>query len=191
MGASSIVHSAFSFSPSPFINSHKSKQFIRLQNSWRSSSNEDRINFIDQFAFFISLSMTKKVGFNFLFAWSLLIKCAKSHMWMNRKEHGYKSQVLWLCFWFPSCIILGYDQFLTIDKKKMNQAKFRLTILIAILGLGFLSSCRQPTFINLTSQNISQNPSGIYTLQTEVDIQDRRIAQNSYLVSCNCWRRKH
>ena len=49
----------------------------------------------------------------------------------------------------------------------MNQAKFRLTILLAILGLGFLSSCRQPTFINLTSKNISQNPSGIYTLQTE------------------------
>lgn len=61
----------------------------------------------------------------------------------------------------------------------MNQAKFRLTILLAILGLGFLSSCRQPTFINLTSKNISQNPSGIYTLQTEVDIQDRRVDINS------------
>jgi hypothetical protein len=78
---------------------------------------------------------------------------------------------------------LGYDQFLTIDKKKMNQAKFRLTILIAILGLGFLSSCRQPTFINLTSKNISQNPSGIYTLQTEVDIQDRKIDTNSISVA--------
>ncbi len=37
------------------------------------------------------------------------------------------------------------------------------------------SSCRQPNFINLTSQNISQNPSGIYTLQTELEIQDRGI----------------
>ena len=61
----------------------------------------------------------------------------------------------------------------------MKQAKFRLTVSLAILGLGFLSSCRQPTFINLTSKNISQNPSGIYTLQTEVDIQDRRVDQNS------------
>jgi hypothetical protein len=78
---------------------------------------------------------------------------------------------------------LGYDQFQTIDKKKMNQSKFRLTVLLAILGLGFLSSCRQPTFINLTSKNISQNPSGIYTLQTEVDIQDRRVDQNSIEVS--------
>ena len=65
----------------------------------------------------------------------------------------------------------------------MNQAKFRLTILLAILGLGFLSSCRQPTFINLTSKNISQNPSGIYTLQTEVDIQDRKIDTNSISVA--------
>ena len=42
-------------------------------------------------------------------------------------------------------------------------------------SLWFLSSCRQPNFINLTSKNISQNPSGIYTLQTEVEIQDRGI----------------
>ncbi|MDA7756640.1 hypothetical protein N8920_01950 [Opitutales bacterium] len=65
----------------------------------------------------------------------------------------------------------------------MNQAKYRLTLLIAILGLGILSSCRQPTFINLTSKNISQNPSGIYTLQTEVDIQDRRIDPKTIKVS--------
>lgn len=42
-------------------------------------------------------------------------------------------------------------------------------------SLWFLSSCRQPNFINLTSQNVSQNPSGIYTLQTELEIQDRGI----------------
>ena len=42
-------------------------------------------------------------------------------------------------------------------------------------SLWFLSSCRQPNFINLTSKNVSQNPSGIYTLQTELEIQDRGI----------------
>ena len=42
-------------------------------------------------------------------------------------------------------------------------------------SLWFLSSCRQPNFINLTSNNVSQNPSGIYTLQTELEIQDRGI----------------
>ena len=74
---------------------------------------------------------------------------------------------------------MGYDQFFTIDKKKMKQAKFRITFLLAILALGLASSCKQPTFINLTSQNISQNPSGIYTLQTEVDVQDRRIQRDT------------
>ena len=43
------------------------------------------------------------------------------------------------------------------------------------VSLWFLSSCRQPNFINLTSKNVSQNPSGIYTLQTELEIQDRGI----------------
>ena len=43
------------------------------------------------------------------------------------------------------------------------------------LTLAFFASCNQPTFINLTSKNISQNPSGIYTLQTELDIQDRKV----------------
>src|SRR5210317_2011943 len=42
-------------------------------------------------------------------------------------------------------------------------------------SLWFMSGCRQPNFINLTSKNVSQNPSGIYTLQTEVEIQDRGI----------------
>ena len=65
----------------------------------------------------------------------------------------------------------------------MNKAKFRFSIFLAILGLGLASSCRQPTFINLTSQNISQNPSGIYTLQTEVDIQDRKVDRNSISVA--------
>ena len=42
-------------------------------------------------------------------------------------------------------------------------------------SLWLISGCRQPSFINLTSKNISQNPSGIYTLQTELEIQDRGI----------------
>ena len=65
----------------------------------------------------------------------------------------------------------------------MKQAKFRLTFLVAMIALVFSTSCRQPTFINLTSQNLSQNPSGIYTLQTEVDIQDRRVDTKSVTVS--------
>ena len=43
------------------------------------------------------------------------------------------------------------------------------------LSMWFISGCRQPNFINLTSKNVSQNPSGIYTLQTELEIQDRGI----------------
>ncbi|MDG1138015.1 MAG: IPT/TIG domain-containing protein [Opitutales bacterium] len=35
----------------------------------------------------------------------------------------------------------------------------------------------------MTSSNISQNPSGIYTLQTEVDLQDRKILPQSILVN--------
>ena len=46
---------------------------------------------------------------------------------------------------------------------------------IVSASLWMLSSCRQPHFINLTSKNISQNPSGIYTLQTELDVQDRGV----------------
>jgi hypothetical protein len=51
------------------------------------------------------------------------------------------------------------------------------------LTIAFLASCKQPSFINLTSTNISQNPSGIYTLQTELDIQDRLINRESVKVS--------
>jgi len=42
-------------------------------------------------------------------------------------------------------------------------------------SLWLISGCRQPSFINLTSKNISQNPSGIYTLQTELEVQDRGV----------------
>ena len=49
-------------------------------------------------------------------------------------------------------------------------------------SLCFLASCNQPSFINLTSGNLSQNPSGIYTLQTELDIQDRKVNQDTIQV---------
>jgi hypothetical protein len=52
---------------------------------------------------------------------------------------------------------------------------FSITLLL-------LASCNQPSFINLTSTNISQNPSGIYTLQTELDIQDRKVNLDSVQV---------
>ena len=50
-------------------------------------------------------------------------------------------------------------------------------------SLCFLTSCNQPSFINLTSGNLSQNPSGIYTLQTELNIQDRKVNQDTIQVS--------
>ena len=55
---------------------------------------------------------------------------------------------------------------------KLNTAH---TFFLLMLATAIFSGCKQPTFINLTSTNISQNPSGIYTLQTEVDIQDRNV----------------
>ena len=55
------------------------------------------------------------------------------------------------------------------------------TILLSA-SLCFLASCNQPSFINLTSGNLSQNPSGIYTLQTELDIQDRKVNQDTIQV---------
>ena len=57
--------------------------------------------------------------------------------------------------------------------------KFLFLLLFSIIFTG----CKQPTFINLTSTNISQNPSGIYTLQTEVDIQDRNVNPDTVEVS--------
>ncbi len=52
----------------------------------------------------------------------------------------------------------------------------KLLVLSALsLSMWFFSGCQQPNFINLTSKNISQNPSGIYTLQTELEVQDRGV----------------
>ena len=65
----------------------------------------------------------------------------------------------------------------------MNQIIKLIAFLTLSVSLFLLSSCKRPSFINLTSTNISQNPSGIYTLQTEVDIQDRRVDRSSISVS--------
>ena len=56
----------------------------------------------------------------------------------------------------------------------------KLIVLSALsASLFIICGCRQPNFINLTSKNISQNPSGIYTLQTELEIQDRGIKRET------------
>ncbi len=60
--------------------------------------------------------------------------------------------------------------------------KFASKLLVFSLlsaSMWLISSCTQPHFINLTSKNISQNPSGIYTLQTELDVQDRGISNET------------
>ncbi len=56
--------------------------------------------------------------------------------------------------------------------KKLSSPSRYIFLFITLI---FFASCKQPSFINLTSTNISQNPSGIYTLQTELDIQDRKV----------------
>ena len=63
--------------------------------------------------------------------------------------------------------------------KKLNTT---YTHIFLSLTLAFFASCNQPSFINLTSTNLSQNPSGIYTLQTELDIQDRKVNPESIKV---------
>lgn len=64
----------------------------------------------------------------------------------------------------------------------MNKLKTTYKHILLSLTLAFFASCNQPSFINLTSTNISQNPSGIYTLQTELDIQDRKVNPESVQV---------
>ncbi len=61
----------------------------------------------------------------------------------------------------------------------MNKLKITYKHIFLSLTLAFFASCNRPSFINLTSTNISQNPSGIYTLQTELEIQDRKVDPNS------------
>lgn len=64
----------------------------------------------------------------------------------------------------------------------MNTLSTLFKTILLSASLCFLASCNQPSFINLTSGNLSQNPSGIYTLQTELDIQDRKVNQGTIQV---------
>ena len=64
----------------------------------------------------------------------------------------------------------------------MKKLKITYKHIFFSLIIASLAGCKQPSFINLTSTNISQNPSGIYTLQTEVDIQDRLINRDTVKV---------
>ena len=60
--------------------------------------------------------------------------------------------------------------------------KFATKLLVFSLlsvSMWLYTGCQQPNFINLTSSNLSQNPSGIYTLQTELDVQDRGISNET------------
>ena len=43
----------------------------------------------------------------------------------------------------------------------------------------WFAACSRPSFINLTSGNLNQNPSGIYTMRTEINLQDRDIVEGS------------
>ncbi|MFP6888110.1 MAG: hypothetical protein VB997_11125, partial [Opitutales bacterium] len=43
----------------------------------------------------------------------------------------------------------------------------------------WFAACSRPSFINLTSGNLNQNPSGIYTMQTEINLQDRDVVVGS------------
>jgi hypothetical protein len=69
------------------------------------------------------------------------------------------------------------------DNPMMNTLLTLSKSILLAASLCFLTSCKQPSFINLTSSNLSQNPSGIYTLQTELDIQDRQVDKDSIEVS--------
>jgi len=61
----------------------------------------------------------------------------------------------------------------------MNSLSTLSKSIILSASLCLFTNCKQPSFINLTSTNLSQNPSGIYTLQTELDIQDRHVSEDS------------
>ena len=62
----------------------------------------------------------------------------------------------------------------------MINLAYKLSLIFGLsASLWFITGCQQPSFVNLTSKNLSQNPSGIYTLQTEVEIQDRKVVKES------------
>lgn len=56
-------------------------------------------------------------------------------------------------------------------------------ICAALLASAVLLGGCGATFVNLTAVNQNQNPSGIYTLQTEVDVQDKAVVKDTIQVS--------
>jgi hypothetical protein len=64
----------------------------------------------------------------------------------------------------------------------MTMQRLSLKSFIVATALLLLAGCNKPSFINLTSGNLNQNPSGIYTMQTEIDLQDRNIVKGSIQV---------
>ena len=54
---------------------------------------------------------------------------------------------------------------------------------VAMLASAVLLGGCGATFVNLTAVNQNQNPSGIYTLQTEVDVQDKAVVKDTIQVS--------
>ena len=78
-------------------------------------------------------------------------------------------------------ILVTNQDYLTMKKLKIT---YQTYLFPSPLALFILAGCKQPSFINLTSTNISQNPSGIYTLQTEVDIQDRVLIGIGFKFCC-------
>ena len=62
---------------------------------------------------------------------------------------------------------------------KLNQYLASAAILASAVLVGGCGA----TFVNLTAVNQSQNPSGIYTMQTEVDIQDKAVVNDTVQVS--------
>ncbi len=64
----------------------------------------------------------------------------------------------------------------------MTMQRLFLKSFMVATALFWLAGCNKPSFINLTSGNLNQNPSGIYTMQTEIDLQDRNIVEGSLQV---------
>lgn len=95
-------------------------------------------------------------------------------------------QTEWNFFPWSHWLEVPADVSYTRIEKPMINLAYKLSVIFGLsASLWFMTGCQQPSFVNLTSKNLSQNPSGIYTLQTEVDIQDRKVVKESvevYLV---------
>ena len=92
----------------------------------------------------------------------------------------YAKRVL-LCLVFILNVHAKFTDQEIINLLMTMQSLFLKSFMVAT-ALLLLAGCNKPSFINLTSGNLNQNPSGIYTLQTEIDLQDRSIIEGSVQV---------